>query len=182
MRLPILLALCGLFMSSVTLAQDDLYLSPSTNKTVENSLIITPDGNVGIGKESPENALEVNGRIHAKSVKVDLEGWADFVFEPDYNLPSLKQIEARSELYRPLSVYNLPSLKQIEAYIAQNGHLEGIPSEADALSNGIDLGQMNTLLLQKVEELTLHLIDKDKKINELEARLARLEALIENKD
>lgn len=161
MRLPILLALCGLFMSSVTLAQDDLYLSPSTNKTVENSLIITPDGNVGIGKESPENALEVNGRIHAKSVKVDLEGWADFVFEPDYNLPSLKQIEA---------------------YIAQNGHLEGIPSEADALSNGIDLGQMNTLLLQKVEELTLHLIDKDKKINELEARLARLEALIENKD
>ena len=161
MRLTKLFTLALIFLGAMSYAQESLYLSPASSKTVSNSLIITSDGNVGIGKASPEDALEVNGRIHAKSVKVDLEGWADFVFASDYELPSLTEMEA---------------------YIKKHGHLQGIPSEQEALSQGIDLGEMNTLLLQKVEELTLHLIEKDKKITELEARLARLEALIIKED
>ena len=155
------LLIAALLFSAVSFAQDDLYLSPASQKTASNSMIITPEGKVGIGKANPSDELEVNGRVHAKSVKVDLEGWADFVFKPEYNLPSLQQIEA---------------------YIKQNGHLEGIPSEEEALTSGIDLGQMNTLLLQKVEELTLHIIEKDKEIKALEARLDRLEKLIQEQD
>lgn len=142
-------------------AQDQLYLSPAGTKTADNSIVILENGNVGLGKANPETKLEVNGRIHAKSVKVDLEGWADFVF---------------------LSDYNLPSLTQIEAYIIKYGHLEGVPSEEEVLSAGIDLGQMNTILLQKVEELTLHMIQKEKEIENLEIRITRLEALLLDKN
>ena len=155
MRITKLMLVVAMLASTVSLAQDDLYLSPAATKTVDNSLIITPEG-----KADPADALEVNGRIHAKSVKVDLEGWADFVFAADYDLPSLTAIEAHIKKY---------------------GHLQGIPSEAEALAAGIDLGEMNTLLLQKVEELTLHLIAKDKEVKALEARLARLEEALLNK-
>jgi hypothetical protein len=146
------LAICGQLT-----AQDNLYLSPNTSKTAANSLVITPQGNVGIGKANPESKLEVNGRIHAKSVKVDLEGWADFVFAHDYNLTPLLEVEA---------------------YINKHGHLPAVPSEQEALANGMDVAQMNTLLLQKVEELTLHLIQKEKQVNSLEQRLAALETVV----
>ncbi len=149
--------LIGLCSAGSVVAQNGLYLSPAASKTAENSIVILDNGNVGLGKANPETKLEVNGRVHAKSVKVDLEGWADFVF---------------------LSDYNLPSLSQIEAHIKQYGHLEGVPSTAQVLSQGIDLGQMSTVLLQKVEELTLHLIQKDKQIADLEARLAKIEAIV----
>lgn len=161
MQKPGILFICVLLLSAVSFGQSDLYLSPASQKTADNSLIVTADGKVGIGKADPTDELEVNGRIHAKSVKVDLDGWADFVFMPDYNLPSLQQIEA---------------------YINKNGHLQDIPSEEEALANGINLGEMNTLLLQKVEELTLHLIEKDKEITALEARLERLEKLVAQQD
>ena len=154
MQKPGILFICALLVSAASFGQSDLYLSPASQKTADNSLIVTADGKVGIGKADPSDELEVNGRIHAKSVKVDLEGWADFVFTPDYKLPSLQQIEA---------------------YINKNGHLEDIPSEEEALANGIDLGQMNTLLLQKVEELTLYLIDQNKKLEKQEERIKALE-------
>lgn len=156
-----ILVLIALLLTASLTAQNQLFLSPAANKTAQNSLVVLDNGNVGIGKASPETKLEVNGQIHAKSVKVDLEGWADFVF---------------------LSDYKLPTLSQIEQHIVKYGHLEGVPSEQDVLTNGIDLGTMNTILLQKVEELTLHLIEKDKQIQELESRLARLEALVLPKD
>lgn len=151
----------AILCSSIAMAQNDLYLSPAATKTADNSLIITQDGKVGIGKANPQQALEVNGQIHARSVKVDLEGWADFVFEPDYELPSLEQIQA---------------------HIQKHGHLEGIPSTQQVLKQGIDLGEISTLLLQKVEELTLHLIQKDKEVKSLEARLAKLEQAIQTQN
>ncbi|MEP2937013.1 MAG: hypothetical protein ABJM06_01370 [Gilvibacter sp.] len=136
-------------------AQSNLYVSPAANKTANNSIVVTPDGNVGIGKANPETKLEVNGRIHAKSVKVDLEGWADFVFALDYEL--------------------LPLL-QVEAYINKHGHLPAVPSEKEALTNGMDVAQMNVILLQKVEELTLYMIQKEKEVQALEKRLEAIEA------
>ena len=115
---------------------------------------VTPNGNVGIGKANPKDKLEVNGQIHAKSVKVDLQQWADIVFKEGYDLARLREIEA---------------------YINTHGHLPEIPSEATVLAEGIDLGDMNRLLLQKVEELTLHLIAQDKELTTLQKQLLILE-------
>lgn len=101
------------------------------------------DGNVGIGVTNPQHKLDVNGTIHAKEVKVDLSGWADFVFKKGYDLPSLEEVEK---------------------HIQQKGHLPGIPSEKEVLENGISLAENQTLLLQKIEELTLYSIEQSKKL------------------
>lgn len=93
--------------------------------------------------------LTVNGKVRAHAVKVYTD-WADFVFEPDYNLPNLYEVES---------------------YIMQYGHLENIPSSKDVEQNGIDLGEMNKLLLQKIEELTLYAIDLKKEIDFLKSKI-----------
>lgn len=91
--------------------------------------------------------LSVDGRIRAREVKV-YSGWADHVFEAGYEL-------------MPLS--------EVEAYIALHGHLPGLPSAAEVAANGVDLGESQALLLEKVEELTLHLIKLEKENAELKA-------------
>ena len=110
-------------------------------------------GNVAIGTDSFGTGtdlfkLSVNGRIRAESVKVYTD-WADFVFEDDYKLPTLQEVEA---------------------YIKKNGHLENIPSAAQVAENGIDIGEMNKLLLQKVEELTLYMIGLQKEVETLRSQ------------
>ncbi|MEN2401784.1 hypothetical protein GKZ90_0018490 [Flavobacterium sp. MC2016-06] len=110
-------------------------------------------GNVGIGIKTPINKLDVNGTIHSKEVKVDMTGWSDFVFKKEYSLPTLTEVE-----------------KQIN----EKGHLENIPSEEEVLKNGINLGEMNSKLLQKIEELTLYMIDVNKKVKELQVSNAKL--------
>ncbi len=115
------------------------------------------NGNVGIGTSTPDAKLAVNGRIHTKEVKVDLVGWADYVFNKDYQLPSLQQVEN---------------------HIKTKGHLINIPSEAEVVKNGIQLGEMNAKLLEKIEELTLYTIAQEKKLKIQEERLSKLEALV----
>ncbi|WP_369014671.1 hypothetical protein [Flavobacterium anhuiense] len=110
-----------------------------------NSLVFFA-GNVGIGKDNPSNKLDVNGTIHSKEVKVDMTGWSDFVFKKEYNLPTLEEVEK---------------------HIAEKGHLENIPSEEEVLKNGINLGEMNAKLLQKIEELTLYMIEMKKENEEI---------------
>ncbi|KRD05428.1 hypothetical protein ASE21_20950 [Flavobacterium sp. Root901] len=104
-------------------------------------------GNVGIGITNPTNKLDVNGTIHSKEVKVDMVGWSDFVFKKEYNLPTLEEVQK---------------------HIAESGHLENIPSEEEVLKNGIKLGEMNAKLLQKIEELTLYLIEQNKRLDNVE--------------
>ncbi|WP_147448344.1 hypothetical protein [Dokdonia sinensis] len=116
-------------------------------------VIIAPNGNVGIGQKNPQDKLEVNGQIHAKSVKVDLKEWADFVFEDGYDLTPLPELEQ---------------------FIKTNGHLPDVPSAGEVAKDGIELGAMNRLLLQKIEELTLHLIQKEKDIDSLSANYYNL--------
>jgi hypothetical protein len=107
-------------------------------------------GSVGIGTTPSENfRLAVNGRIRAKEVIVE-SGWSDFVFYPDYNLPSMKEVKNHISMY---------------------GHLKDIPSEKEVLENGIGVGEMNKLLLQKVEEITLYLLEAYDRIEKLEKRL-----------
>lgn len=95
------------------------------------------DSFVGIGTYSPQNALDVKGKIRAQEVIVTLDGWSDFVFKPAYRL-------------RPLS--------EVKQFINTNGHLPEIPSEEDVKQKGVSMGDMQAKLLQKVEELTLYMI------------------------
>ncbi len=114
---------------------------------------------LGIGIVNPSDKLEVAGKIRAQEIKVEMTGWPDYVFKEDYDLMSLEEIQQ---------------------YIKQNGHLPEIPKAADVEQDGVSLGKMNKLLLKKIEELTLHLIEKDKKERTLEQRLEILERILEN--
>lgn len=115
---------------------------------------ITREGNFGIGIATPSNKLDVNGTIHSKEVKVDMSGWPDFVFKKEYNLPNLTEVEK---------------------HITEKGHLKDIPNEEEVLKNGLNLGEINAKLLQKIEELTLYAIEQNKKIDNLEKRLEKVE-------
>ncbi len=108
---------------------------------------------VGIGTQTPGNyRLAVNGPIRAKEIVVET-GWSDFVFDPNYELRTLEEVEA---------------------HIKQHGHLPEIPSAEEVAENGVKVGEMESKLLQKVEELTLHLIEMNKRVKVLEGENARL--------
>jgi hypothetical protein len=108
-------------------------------------------GNVGIGTAHPDRKLTVKGVIHAEEVLVDLNvPGPDYVFEKDYDLLSLSELET---------------------YINQNKHLPEVPSAREMETEGLNLKEMNLLLLKKVEELTLHLIEQSKKQAETERSL-----------
>lgn len=115
-------------------------------------------GNVGIGTAKPSEKLSVNGNIVARKVTVTNNGWADFVFDNDYQLRSLQQVEK---------------------YIQQHKHLPDVPSAKNVLQNGLDLGSSQAVLLQKIEELTLYSIQQDKEITQLKAQLQKQHELLQ---
>lgn len=110
----------------------------------------------GSGKMVIQNAsgptlqLEENGLLRARQIKIDVNTWPDFVFEEDYKL-------------------NSP--EEIKSFIIENGHLPDIPSAMEIERDGMDVEEMNKLLLQKVEELTLLLIEQNERIVELENKV-----------
>lgn len=128
----------------------DFYISTEDSFRNEGVIVhepeftITTSGDVGIGMRIPDAKLAVNGNIHAKEVKVDLTGWPDYVFKEDYDLPTLEEVEK---------------------HIKDKGHLINIPSAEEVEENGIELGEMNKLLLEKIEELALYVIELKKEIN-----------------
>ena len=118
-----------------------------------------PDGIiVGTGVNIPAGSfykMAVGGGIITEKVRVATNGtpfWADFVFEPNFKL-------------RPIL--------ELAEYIKLHKHLPDIPSTAEVTKNGIDLAETQALLLQKVEELTLYVIEQNKKIGDLEKKLKR---------
>jgi hypothetical protein len=131
------------------------WLSRSAGSTIENlTMVLTESGNLGVGTATPDQKLTVNGTVHATRVKVETTVLGpDYVFENDYALPSLEQIKS---------------------YIAENKHLPEVPSAKEMEAKGIDVGEMNMLLLKKVEELTLYLIEQQTRIAKMEGEMEQL--------
>ena len=127
---------------------DGSYKSVFSLRSNGNVIIGHSSGNVIIGKTSQSNStykLDVNGKIRANEIVVNTTG-ADFVFEDDYNLPSLGEVET---------------------FIQQNRHLPGVPSAATMQQDGMGVSEVTTILLQKIEELTLYVIEQQKEIEAL---------------
>lgn len=124
------------------------------------ALSVLSNGNVGIGTTDPKVKLAVNGDIKATKLTVTQTPWADYVFDKSYKLPTLKEISE---------------------FIKENHHLPGIPSEAEVRKNGIDVGYNQALLLKKVEELTLYLIDQDNRIIEQQKTIDELKQKLKPK-
>jgi hypothetical protein len=121
----------------------------------------TEGGKVGIGTSSPDKPLTVKGTIHTTEVLVDMSvPGPDYVFEKDYDL--------------------LP-LTELETYINKNKHLPEVPSAKEMETDGLNLKEMNLLLLKKVEELTLHVINQEKRINNLEQENKELRSSLQKK-
>jgi len=115
---------------------DSIFLSPQGR-----TALVAQPGKVGIGTDTSipcsDCTLSVGGKIQAESIVVSTT-WADYVFKKDYQLMELDNLSA---------------------FIDKNGHLPGIPKEAEVAEQGIDLGAMQTTLLAKIEELTLYMIE-----------------------
>ncbi len=128
---------------------------------------VQSNGKVGIGAEQIPNGykLAVKGKILAEEIKVET-GWADYVFKEGYDLPSLAEVEQ---------------------HIMEKGHLINIPAAEEVEENGIQLGEMNKLLLEKIEELTLYTLQQQEELEaqkmayqELKEEFKNLKQLITN--
>jgi hypothetical protein len=120
------------------------------------AVAIVNNGNVGIGTTSPGSfKLAVNGKIWGTEVQVALTNPApDYVFEKSYTLPTLEEVKS---------------------YIDKNKHLPEIPSAKEMEANGVNVGEMNMLLLKKIEELTLYVIELKKEVKELKGEKVKSE-------
>ncbi|MCG8699233.1 MAG: hypothetical protein MI922_14355 [Bacteroidales bacterium] len=127
----------------------------SGNSNPYSFLINGLTGNVGIGTDDPKAKLSVNGTIVSEEIKVlaDISTYPDFVFSDGYNL-------------RPIN--------EVENYIKKYKHLPGIP-KAEEVAEGIALGEMNTKLLLKIEELTLYTIEQQKQLDKQMELIEKLE-------
>jgi hypothetical protein len=131
-----------------TQTNNPLYFATGLGTTNDFAQItLLTNGNVGIGTLNPTYPLSVNGTIQAKEVRVET-GWSDFVFAKNYKLPSLNDVEK---------------------YIDKNKHLEGIPSADDIQKNGLAVADVQTKMMQKIEELTLYVIELQKEVDQLKA-------------
>jgi len=119
---------------------------------------ISANGNVGIGTTSPSNKLEVNGAIRAKEVIVETTGWPDYVFSPGYALPALDEVRQ---------------------HIEEKGRLPGVEPASAIDSNGQSLGEMQCLMMQKIEELTLYVLEQDRRLYAKEKELSKMRTQIE---
>lgn len=150
--------------------QYNLVLQGNRNKgkslTVYNSLIadetflVYGDGTTQIGAQYATGAyanakLSVDGMMVAKEIYVQTSNWADYVFDKGYSLRSLEEVDS---------------------YIQENGHLPNMPSAQEVKDNGYDLANADRLLLEKVEELTLYMIEMNKELEMVKAENAAMKS------
>ncbi len=128
----------------------------ASNDDVTQVMVITHGGSVGIGTDTPANGylLSVKGNVACEEVLVEYSGsWPDYVFEKEYDLPKIEDLDT---------------------YIKSNKHLPDMPSAKEVEQNGFHIGDMQTRLVRKVEELTLYTIEQDKLIKDLKQELMLL--------
>ncbi|UJH68660.1 hypothetical protein [Allomuricauda sp. SCSIO 65647] len=115
---------------------------------------IMNNGSIGIGTTNVPSGykLAVDGKVIAEEIKVET-GWADYVFREGYDLPTLEEVEK---------------------HIKEKGHLINIPSAKEVEENGVQLGEMNKLLLEKIEELTLYILHQDKEIKRMKTQIKKI--------
>lgn len=144
-------------------------LAPVSNKQIGNTtsenleiitnnsarIFIASTGEVGIGTFDVPAAykLSVEGSVRARKIRVDAASWPDYVFHPTYRL-------------RPLH--------EVELFIKTNSHLPEVPSAEEVQKEGIDLGDNQAVLLKKIEELTLYIIEQNKRLEAVEKELKQL--------
>lgn len=116
--------------------------------------VLTTQGNMGIGTTTPAEKLSVNGNISAKKILVTQNGWPDYVFDRKYNLKSLTEVER---------------------FIVKNKHLPEMPSSTEVSQKGISIGDNQALLLKKIEELTLYMIQLRKIIDKQQSQIQQLQ-------
>lgn len=131
----------GVFNDFVIYAREGRDLVLKSDKT---------GGDVYIGTSVCPNNLRVTGKIYATEIEVKLDVFPDYVFKKDYNL--------------------LP-LSEVESHINNYGTLPGMPTEKEIVENGLNINQMQIKLVEKIEELTLHMIRLEKENKELKDRL-----------
>jgi len=112
-------------------------------------------GDVAIGNNfANAYRLSVDGKIMCEEVRVSLEeDWPDYVFNKNYNLPTTRKLEK---------------------FIDANGHLPNIPSADEINDSGIEVGEMQRLMMEKIEELTLYIIEQQKHIEKLEGKISKI--------
>ena len=127
------------FQTGITdVSLDYIQISPAgINGIYTSDFTLSNKGDLGLGTTSPKEKLSVNGKIRAHEVKVETANWPDYVFAPEYKLPSLAEVEKE---------------------IKEKGHLPDMPAAKEVEANGLSLGKLIRLQQQKIEELTLHLI------------------------
>lgn len=142
-------------MVALNAANDDGKLILRTNAV--NRMYINDNGDIVMGSSTvlPKSGykLSVDGKVVCEELLVQLSPWPDYVFKPDYKLASLLEVEQ---------------------FIQKNSHLPGIPSAAEVESEGLNVGQMQKLMMEKIEELTLYMIDLKKENDFLKAEIEAL--------
>lgn len=134
----------------------------AVNSAGANLMLVKANGSVGIGTTDTKGyKLAVNGSgVFTRVVVKSYANWPDFVFNKDYDLPSLQEIEQ---------------------YVTEHQHLPGIPSASDVDTDGVDLGDMNKKLLQKIEEQMLYIIEMNKKLVTLTNEMKELKEKVATK-
>jgi hypothetical protein len=144
--------------SAITFANGNINFFANNNLTVNQPYWPTPKMKLEI---SPSTLLRVDGEVRAKLVRVVTDVWADYVFKEGYKLLTLPEVER---------------------YIEEKKHLPNVPSEEEILRQGLNVGDMQKIQMEKIEEITLYLVQMKKEIIELKKENEYLKSKLENKN
>ncbi|EPR68698.1 hypothetical protein ADICYQ_2084 [Cyclobacterium qasimii M12-11B] len=122
------------------------YIRQYENDGSKVSWLIRGYSNNKLQAEFNSGGILVKGKVQAEEVNITMDAWADYVFDADYPLMDLDQLRL---------------------FIDENGHLPGIPNKEEVIKEGLNLSEINTKLLEKIEELTLYILHQEEKIQEL---------------